>query len=77
MSSIPLPEAAKLVWANQLTRLPWLVLYIKFQFAFIATSKSGSQLLLASTNSKVLLGRGSEKALNECIGVSNVFPSAA
>ncbi len=37
----------------------------------------GSQLLLASTSSRVLLRRGSEKAFNECQGVSNVFPSAA
>ncbi len=35
------------------------------------TSKIGSQLLLASTSSIVLLERGSEKAFNECLGASN------
>ncbi len=30
-------------------------------------------LLLSSTSSYVLLGRGSEKAFNECLSVSNVF----
>ncbi len=29
------------------------------------------------TSSNVLLGQGSEKAFTECLGVSNVFPSAA
>ncbi len=38
---------------------------------------SGNQLLLASTSSHDLPGRGSEKAFNECLGASNVFPSAA
>ncbi len=37
------------------------------------TSKIGSQFLLASTSSKVLPGRGSEKAFDDCVGVSNVF----
>ncbi len=59
-----------LVWANQLTRLPCLVIYVKFQFVYTTTSKIGSQLLLASTSSYVLLGRGSEKAFIECLGVS-------
>ncbi len=45
---------------------------IKFQKC--VTTKS---LLLASTSSNVLLGRSSEKSFNECLGVSNVFPSAA
>ncbi len=31
----------------------------------------GSQVLLASTSSNVLLGRGFEKAFNECLGVSD------
>ncbi len=30
----PLPKAAKPVWAKQLTRLPCLVVYVKFQFVF-------------------------------------------
>ncbi len=47
----------------------------KFQFIYATTSQIGSQLLLASTSSNVLLGQGSEKAFNECLGVSNVFPS--
>ncbi len=33
--------------------------------------------MIASTSSNDLPGRGSEKALNECLGVSNGFPSAA
>ncbi len=37
----------------------------------------GSLLLLAFTRSSVLLGRGSEKTFNECLGVSNIYPSAA
>ncbi len=40
----------------------------KFQFVYTTTSQIGSQLLLASTSSKVLLGQGSEKAFNECLG---------
>ncbi len=31
MSCTPLPKAAKPVWAKQLTRLPCLVVYVKFQ----------------------------------------------
>ncbi len=53
------------------------MVYVEFQFVYATTSKIGSQLLLASTSSNVLLGRGSEKAFNECLGVSNVFPSVA
>ncbi len=40
------------------------------------TNKIGSQLLVASASSNVLLGQGSEKAFNEGLGVGNVFPSA-
>ncbi len=32
MSCTPSPKAAKPVWAKQLTRLPCLVVYVKFQF---------------------------------------------
>ncbi len=39
------------------------------------TSKIGSYILLASTSSNVLLGRGSEKAFNDRRRLSNVFPS--
>ncbi len=38
-------------------------------------ASTNSQLLLASTSSNVLLGRGSERPLNKCFRVSNVFPS--
>ncbi len=55
---------------NQLTRLPCLVVNVKFQFGYTTRSKIGSQLLLP-------FFRGSEKAFNEGVGVSNVFPSAA
>ncbi len=34
MSCTPLPKAAKPVWAKQLTRLPCLVVYVKFQFGY-------------------------------------------
>ncbi len=71
-SCTPLPKAAKPVWANQPTRLPCLVVYVKFQFGHIFSSEIGSQLLLNSTSSDALLG--SEKAFNECLWVSNVFP---
>ncbi len=49
------PKAAKPVWAKQLTRLPCLVVYAKFQFVYTTESKMGSQLLLASTSSHVQL----------------------
>ncbi len=35
MSCTPLLKAAKPVWAKQLTRLPCLVVYAKFQFVHI------------------------------------------
>ncbi len=35
------------------------------------------QLLLTSMTSDVLRERGSEKALNECLGTRNGFPSAS
>ncbi len=34
MSCTPLPKAAKPVWAKQLTRLPCLVVNVKFQFVY-------------------------------------------
>ncbi len=73
MSYLPLREAAKPVWAKQLTRLPCLVIDVKFQFVYTTKSKMVSQLLLASITSHVQLYRGSEKAFNECLGVSSVF----
>ncbi len=66
MSCIPLPKAAKPVWANQLTRLPCLVVHVTFVYS--TTSEIGSQIVLASTSSNVLLGRGPEKTFNECLG---------
>ncbi len=77
MGCTPLPKAAKLVWAKQLTRQPCFVVYVKFQFLYTTKSEMDSQLLLASTSSHVQLRRGSEKAFNECLGLSNVFPNAA
>ncbi len=65
-------NATKPVWANQLTRLPCLEVYFGFQFMYTTTSKSCSQLLLASTSSNVPLGRGSEEVINECLEVSSV-----
>ncbi len=45
---------------------------------YTTKSKVGKQLLLAaSTSSHIQLRRGSEKAFNECLGVSNFFPSVA
>ncbi len=46
----------------------------RFRCYYTTSSKIGSQLLLASSSSNVLHGRGSEKAFNECLGVSNVIP---
>ncbi len=34
MSCTPIPKAAKLVWAKQLTRLPCLGVYGEFQFVY-------------------------------------------
>ncbi len=52
------------VCAYQLSRLPCLVVNVKFQFGYTTRSKIGSQLLLP-------FFRGSEKAFNEGAGVSN------
>ncbi len=38
---------------------------------------NGSQLPQASISFHVLPGRGSEKAFNECLGVSNILRSVA
>ncbi len=50
------------------------MVYAKLKSVYASTSKIGSQILPASTSSKVLLGRGSEKAFDECLGVGTVFP---
>ncbi len=45
MTCTPLPKAAKLVWANQLARLPCLVVNVMFKFGseiqFLITGKQG------------------------------------
>ncbi len=47
MSCTPLPKAAKPVWAKQLTRLPCLVVYVKFQFVYtIKVIKIGAATLM-------------------------------
>ncbi len=61
--------------AKQMARLSCLVVYVKIQFVHTTTRKIGSKRLQASTSSNILLERGFEKAFNECLGVSNVFPS--
>ncbi len=61
MSCIPLTKAPKPVWANQLTWLPFFVVFVKFQIVYTTASKIGGQVLLAPTSSKVLPGRGSER----------------
>ncbi len=48
MSCTPLPKAAKPVWAKQLTRLPCLVVYVKFQFVYTTKSKSFLKFLSIS-----------------------------
>ncbi len=53
------------------------MVYAKFQFVYASTSKIGSQILLTSASSKVLHGRGSEKAFRGCPGLSNAFPLVA
>ncbi len=60
------------LWVN-MNNMNWITLRLE---CFALPWKVGSQLLLTSTSSNVLLGRGSKKAFNECLGVSNVFPSA-
>ncbi len=50
MSYTPLLKTAKSAWANQLTRLPCLVVYVMYT--------TTSQLSLASTSHNVQLGRG-------------------
>ncbi len=40
MSYTPLPKAAKPVWAKQLSRLPCLVVYVKFQFVYTSGGNS-------------------------------------
>ncbi len=65
---ISLPKVVKLVWA---------LLSGILEILNIIKSKFDSQLMLASTNFNVLPLRGSEKASNECIGVSIGFTSAA
>ncbi len=77
MSCTHLPRATKLVWAYQVTRLPCLMIYVKFQFVYTTTNKIDSQVLLASTSSNALLGRGSEEAFNESLGERKVFLSDA
>ncbi len=74
MSCTPLPKAAKQVCANQLTRLPCLVVHVQYKFVYTTTSEIGGQLLLAFTSFNFVLGRGSEKVCYECLGVSNAFP---
>ncbi len=59
---------------NQGSRVSWLA---QTAFAAYVMRQIGSQLLLSSTSSNALLGRGSEKAFDEYLGVSNVFPPAA
>ncbi len=63
--------------AIQRVILPFFVVCVRFQFGHTTKSRSFSQLLLASTNSNALLEWGSEKAFSECLGVNNVFTSAA
>ncbi len=53
------------------------MVYAKFQFVYASTSKIGIRVLLPSASSKVLLGRGSEKAFRGCPGLSNAFPLVA
>ncbi len=55
------------------SRLKILLLLAYKNRNLMYTTKQGSRV----TSSNVLLGRGSEKAFNECPGVSNVLPSAA
>ncbi len=68
MYCIPLPKAAKPVWA----RLSCLVVYANFQFVYTTTRKIGDQLWLDSASSNVVYLRGPE-AFNGCLGVINVI----
>ncbi len=54
MSCTPLPKAAKAVWAKELTRLPCLVVYVKFQFM-----ECDAKLRLKSLNASYILLKAS------------------
>ncbi len=58
MSCTPLPKAAKPVWAKQLTRLPCLVVYVKFQFVYITKI----QIVCQNFNKSIL-----------CVSLKNTF----
>ncbi len=55
MSCTFLPKAAKPAQANQLTRLPCLMVNVKFQFVYTTIGKIGSQFLLVFASSHVQL----------------------
>ncbi len=76
-SCTPSPKAAKLIWAKQLIRLPFLVVCVKCKFVYTAKSKMGSQLLLAPPVHTSNCDGDLKKAFNECLGVSNVFTTTA
>ncbi len=61
------PSQKQRNWAKHLTRLPFLVVYVKSPHSYTAISKIGNQLLLASKSSNTLPGRGTEKAFSENI----------
>ncbi len=63
--------------AKQLTRLPYVLVYVKFQFYNTSARKFDSRFMLVSTISNVLLGWGSKQAFSERLEVRNVFHSAA
>ncbi len=57
---------------KQLALLHCLVMFVKPQLVYTATSKIGSRLLMASTSSNVQLGHGSEKTFSECLSSTSV-----
>ncbi len=64
MSCTLLPKAAKPVWAKQLTRLPCLVVYAKFQFVYITLWPVYMSVLLVDQLTSVY---GSFNSLNEAV----------
>ncbi len=52
MSCTPLPKAAKPVWAKQLTRLPCLVVYAKFNLYITALDEQVLRVKIRETHYK-------------------------
>ncbi len=65
MSRTPLPKAAKPVWAKQLTRLPCLVVYAKFQFVYMLLTLRKEVVINGKRNGEEKLRGTGGKAHNK------------